>query len=65
MIVLHQIDPIALTLGPLSIHWYGVMYLLGFGLAWWLGLRRVRAGGAVGRRVDRLDAPQRDASVRR
>ena len=23
-----QIDPIALTLGPLRIHWYGIMYLL-------------------------------------
>ncbi|HEV2608098.1 MAG TPA: prolipoprotein diacylglyceryl transferase [Xanthomonadaceae bacterium] len=27
-----------------SIHWYGVMYLLGFGIAWWLGSRRARAG---------------------
>ena len=24
------IDPVALRLGPLQIHWYGVMYLLGF-----------------------------------
>ncbi|MFC0677185.1 prolipoprotein diacylglyceryl transferase [Lysobacter korlensis] len=48
MTVLHQIDPIALQLGPVSIHWYGIMYLLGFGLAWWLGLRRVRAGRLPG-----------------
>ncbi len=41
---LHQIDPIALRLGPLSIHWYGLMYLMAFGVAYWLGLRRVRAG---------------------
>ncbi|AGY92785.1 hypothetical protein SPICUR_09320 [Spiribacter curvatus] len=34
------IDPIALSLGPLDIHWYGVMYAIGFGLAWWLGRRR-------------------------
>ncbi|MBT3196323.1 MAG: prolipoprotein diacylglyceryl transferase [Gammaproteobacteria bacterium] len=27
-------------LGPLKIHWYGVMYLLGFLSAWWLGVRR-------------------------
>ena len=48
MIILHQIDPIAVGLGPLPIHWYGIMYLLGFGLAWWLGRRRIRAGRLPG-----------------
>jgi phosphatidylglycerol:prolipoprotein diacylglycerol transferase len=48
MTILHQIDPIALHLGPLQVHWYGIMYLLGFGLAWWLGMRRVRAGRLPG-----------------
>jgi phosphatidylglycerol:prolipoprotein diacylglycerol transferase len=48
MIYLHQIDPIALALGPLRIHWYGLMYLLGFAVAWWLGRRRVRAGRLPG-----------------
>mgnify|MGYP006329128623 CR=1 FL=1 len=43
---LHDIDPIALGLPfwPHGIHWYGLMYLLGFGVAWWLGNRRVAAG---------------------
>jgi phosphatidylglycerol:prolipoprotein diacylglycerol transferase len=45
---LHQIDPIALALGPLKIHWYGLMYLLGFGVAWFLGRARVRAGRLPG-----------------
>ena len=45
---LNQIDPIALGLGPLKIHWYGLMYLLGFGVAWWLGSRRIRAGRLPG-----------------
>lgn len=40
----HSIDPIAINLGPVAIHWYGVMYLLAFGLAWWLGRSRIRAG---------------------
>ena len=44
MSILNDIDPVALQLGPVAVHWYGLMYLLGFGLAWWLGLRRVRAG---------------------
>lgn len=48
MIILHQIDPIAIGLGPLQIHWYGIMYLLAFGLAWWLGRRRIRAGRLPG-----------------
>ncbi|RPE75479.1 prolipoprotein diacylglyceryl transferase [Vulcaniibacterium tengchongense] len=48
MIVLHQIDPIAFRLGPLQVHWYGIMYLLGFAAAWWLGRRRVRAGRLPG-----------------
>ncbi|WP_339670218.1 prolipoprotein diacylglyceryl transferase [Dasania marina] len=33
-------DPVALQLGPLAIHWYGLMYLLGFAAAWWLAQRR-------------------------
>jgi phosphatidylglycerol---prolipoprotein diacylglyceryl transferase len=41
---LHQIDPIALSLGPLSIHWYGLMYLLAFVVAYWLATKRIRAG---------------------
>lgn len=36
-----QIDPVALQLGPVAIHWYGLMYLAGFLAGWWLG--RVRA----------------------
>jgi len=38
----HEINPIALDLGPLQIHWYGLMYLIGFAAAWWLGVRRAR-----------------------
>ncbi|WP_460830203.1 prolipoprotein diacylglyceryl transferase [Lysobacter humi (ex Lee et al. 2017)] len=48
MTILHDIDPIALHLGPVQVHWYGVMYLLGFIVAWWLGRSRVRAGRLPG-----------------
>jgi phosphatidylglycerol:prolipoprotein diacylglycerol transferase len=46
MTMLHDIDPVALHLPfwPHGIHWYGLMYLLGFGVAWWIGRSRVRAG---------------------
>jgi len=39
-----QFDPIAFQIGPLAVHWYGLMYLLGFALAWWLGRWRIRHG---------------------
>lgn len=42
MLIHHAIDPVALRLGPVQIHWYGLMYLAAFALFWWLGLRRAR-----------------------
>lgn len=45
MLVYPHIDPVALQLGPLKIHWYGLMYLVGFALAWWLGRLRAAAKG--------------------
>ena len=42
MLTYSGIDPIAFSIGPVSVHWYGIMYLIGFAGAWWLG--RVRAG---------------------
>jgi phosphatidylglycerol:prolipoprotein diacylglycerol transferase len=50
MTILHDINPIAIPLPfwPHGIHWYGLMYLLGFAVAWWLGSRRVRAGRLPG-----------------
>lgn len=37
-----QIDPVALAIGPLSIHWYGLTYLAAFGLFFWLATLRLR-----------------------
>ncbi|CAM2057931.1 Phosphatidylglycerol--prolipoprotein diacylglyceryl transferase [Desulfovibrionales bacterium] len=34
------INPIAVSLGPFNIRWYGLMYLIGFVLAWGLGRYR-------------------------
>lgn len=41
-----HIDPIIVSLGPVSVRWYGLAYLLGFALAWWLGNRRADAPGS-------------------
>jgi phosphatidylglycerol:prolipoprotein diacylglycerol transferase len=48
MLTYPHIDPVAVKigpfwgLGPLQVHWYGIMYLIGFLAAWWLGRYRAR-----------------------
>ncbi|MBA2657395.1 MAG: prolipoprotein diacylglyceryl transferase [Tatlockia sp.] len=42
MMVFPQIDPIAFSLGPIKVHWYGLMYLLGFMGAWALAQWRAK-----------------------
>lgn len=37
-----QFDPVAISLGPLKVHWYGLTYLVGFVVGWWLGRVRTR-----------------------
>lgn len=43
MLAYPNIDPVAIALGPVKIHWYGLMYLIGIGSAWWLAKRRLHA----------------------
>lgn len=33
-------DPVALSLGPLDVHWYGIMYLFAFASAWFIAMHR-------------------------
>jgi phosphatidylglycerol:prolipoprotein diacylglycerol transferase len=44
MLTYPQFDPVALQLGPLAIHWYGLMYLIGFALVWLFGRLRIKRG---------------------
>lgn len=39
-----RIDPVMLDLGIVQIHWYGMMYLVGFAAAWFLLRRRASLG---------------------
>lgn len=41
MLVHPQFDSVALQIGPLAIHWYGLTYLVAFGLFMWLASLRV------------------------
>ena len=51
-----EIDPVAFSIGPLAVRWYGLMYLLGFVAAWLLAKRRsVRTDAPIGQaQVDDL-----------
>lgn len=37
-----DINPVAFSAGPIHVHWYGLMYLLGFSLAWLFARWRVK-----------------------
>lgn len=53
MLVHPQFDPIAFEFGIIKIHWYGLMYVLGFLGFLWIGKYRARKYGLLG--VDRVD----------
>lgn len=42
MLVHPQFDPVAISIGPLSIHWYGLMYVCGFLSVYLLWMFRIR-----------------------
>lgn len=42
MLVHPRFDPVALSIGPLQVHWYGLTYLAAFALFLWLAALRVR-----------------------
>ncbi|AFN35486.1 prolipoprotein diacylglyceryl transferase [Taylorella equigenitalis] len=44
MLTYPQIDPVAIDLGFIKVHWYGIMYLVGFFFAWLLGRYRIKKG---------------------
>ncbi len=56
MLVHPQFDPIALRLGPIAVHWYGLTYLVAFGLFLWLALLRTRQTQFVQAGWSRRDA---------
>ncbi len=41
-----EFDPVIFSLGPVSLHWYGLMYLVGFVFAMWLATRRANRPGS-------------------
>jgi phosphatidylglycerol:prolipoprotein diacylglycerol transferase len=58
MILYPHINPIAVSIGPvfgvgpLRVHWYGIMYLIGFTAAWFLARYRARRPGSTWSALD-------------
>lgn len=47
-----QIDPVAISLGPLQIHWYALSYLIGISIVWWhMGYRNRQMAAPVQKKV--------------
>jgi phosphatidylglycerol:prolipoprotein diacylglycerol transferase len=53
MFVYPEIDPILFEIGFIKIRWYGLMYVIGFVMAWWLARRRCQ----------RVDSPVKPSEV--
>jgi phosphatidylglycerol:prolipoprotein diacylglycerol transferase len=58
MIEYPSFDPVAFSIGPIGplgtirVHWYGIMYLVGFAAGWWLARLRARRPGSSWRPGD-------------
>jgi phosphatidylglycerol---prolipoprotein diacylglyceryl transferase len=46
MLAYPEIDPVAFSIGPARVHWYGLAYLTGLAFAWWLAVRRSKRPGS-------------------
>lgn len=42
MLIYPEINPVAFSLGPIAVHWYGLMYLVGFAGCWGALIWRLR-----------------------
>src|SRR5258705_11758575 len=52
MLAFPGFNKVAFEIGPIRVHWYGIMYLLGFAAAWWLARRRAAKPGSSWQKND-------------
>ncbi|MDJ0813497.1 MAG: prolipoprotein diacylglyceryl transferase [Woeseiaceae bacterium] len=55
MIVYPDIDPVIFSIGDVKIRWYGLMYVAGFLIAWWLARKRVQVAHSPIKTVQQAD----------
>ena len=52
MIKYPSIDPVIFSAGPVAVRWYGLMYVIGFAVAWWLGRKRASSPASTWTAID-------------
>jgi phosphatidylglycerol:prolipoprotein diacylglycerol transferase len=52
MIAFPQIEPVIFSIGPVSVRWYGLMYVIGFAAAWLLARKRAGQSGSTWKAID-------------
>ena len=52
MLTYPEFDRVAFSIGPVDVHWYGLMYVVGFVAGWWLARRRAAAPDSTWKAVD-------------
>lgn len=52
MLAYPEFDRVAFSVGPVEVHWYGLMYVVGFIAGWWLARRRAAAPGSTWKPMD-------------
>lgn len=52
MIKYPSIDPVIFSVGSLAVRWYGLMYVIGFAVAWWLGRKRASSPASTWTPID-------------
>jgi phosphatidylglycerol---prolipoprotein diacylglyceryl transferase len=52
MIAYPAIDPIIVSIGPVAVRWYGLMYVIGFAAGWWLARKRAARPGSTWQPTD-------------
>lgn len=52
MLTYPSIDPVIFSIGPLAVHWYGLMYVVGFAAAWLLARKRASAQDSTWKATD-------------
>jgi phosphatidylglycerol:prolipoprotein diacylglycerol transferase len=52
MLTYPEFDRVAFSIGPVDVHWYGLMYVVGFVAGWWLARRRAADPHSTWKPVD-------------
>ena len=55
MLIHPDFNPVAISIGPLSVRWYGIMYLVGFALFFFLARYRARSDSSRGASYELID----------